>query len=62
MQIQGVGLGKKERVVFFWAGWYPDAHYDMQVYQKDMSSNVTRLGPETHLRAPVRFELVHFQF
>ena len=28
-----------------------------------MSSNLTRLGPETaHLRAPVGFEPVHFQF
>ena len=34
----------------------------MQVYQKAMSSTVSRMGPETHLRVSVRFELLHFQF
>ena len=36
-------------------------HADKQVSQKGMGSNVTRLGPETDLRAPVTFEPVHFQ-
>ena len=37
-------------------------HADMYFYQKGVNSNLTKLDTETHLRAPVRFEPVQFQF
>ena len=50
------------RVLAHLRSYLKDWHADMQVYQKAMSSTLTRLGPETQLRAPVRSEPLHFQF
>ena len=41
---------------------FQDLNADMPVFQKAMSSIVTRLDPETQLRASMRFEQLHLQF
>ena len=41
---------------------FQDLNADMPVFQKAMSSIVTRLDPETQLRASMGFEQLHLQF